>query len=244
MNRDFKGIWIPKEIWLSDEMTTVEKVIFAEINSLDGPDGCFASNEYLSKKIGVNISTVTRAISHLKEIGLIRHEGFDGRTRILKTDPGVCPGSIGNLHRQPGQIEEAASAKSAFLPYDNKDEKKEEAKEGPARLLFKLYEKRWAKYPSTVYHEAADSICKRVAPSESELVEIVESTPRFEWILDRINALEKKRMPGLRKTRAESIRRRISELEAIRLGGSLSQEEKDQNLRQEAMLRKEMGELK
>ena len=27
-NRDFKGVWIPKEIWLNEELTMLEKVIF------------------------------------------------------------------------------------------------------------------------------------------------------------------------------------------------------------------------
>ena len=33
--RDFKGIWIPKEIWLSEQLSLVEKVLFVEIHSLD-----------------------------------------------------------------------------------------------------------------------------------------------------------------------------------------------------------------
>jgi hypothetical protein len=34
-NRDFKGIWIPKEIWLSKDLTLQEKVFYVEIDSLD-----------------------------------------------------------------------------------------------------------------------------------------------------------------------------------------------------------------
>lgn len=39
MNRDFKGVWIPKEIWLSTELTLQEKVMLVEIDSLDNEDG-------------------------------------------------------------------------------------------------------------------------------------------------------------------------------------------------------------
>ena len=35
MNRDFKGIWIPKDIWLTENLTLQEKVFLAEIDSLD-----------------------------------------------------------------------------------------------------------------------------------------------------------------------------------------------------------------
>lgn len=34
-NRDFKGIWIPKDIWLSDKLTLQEKIMYIEIDSLD-----------------------------------------------------------------------------------------------------------------------------------------------------------------------------------------------------------------
>ena len=47
-NRDFKGVWIPKEIWLNTDLSIIEKVLLVEIDSLDNSDrGCFASNEYL-----------------------------------------------------------------------------------------------------------------------------------------------------------------------------------------------------
>ena len=44
MGRGFKGIWIPKEIWESKEISMQEKVFLAEIHSLDNEQGCIASN--------------------------------------------------------------------------------------------------------------------------------------------------------------------------------------------------------
>ena len=35
MDRNFKGIWIPKEIWLAEDLTMQEKVMLVEIDSLD-----------------------------------------------------------------------------------------------------------------------------------------------------------------------------------------------------------------
>ena len=40
--RAFKGIWIPKEIWLSQDLTMQEKIMLVEIDSLDNESGCFA----------------------------------------------------------------------------------------------------------------------------------------------------------------------------------------------------------
>ena len=47
--RDFKGVRIPRDIWLSEQLSIMEKVLFVEINSLDNERGCFASNAYFAE---------------------------------------------------------------------------------------------------------------------------------------------------------------------------------------------------
>jgi uncharacterized phage protein (TIGR02220 family) len=71
MSRGFKGIWIPKEIWESKEMSMQEKVFLAEIHSLDNEQGCIASNAYFAKFFGLSKSTVSRVVSSLKNKGCI-----------------------------------------------------------------------------------------------------------------------------------------------------------------------------
>lgn len=82
--RNFLGVWIPKEIWLSEEISLVEKAILTEITYLDNDNHCYATNEYFSKFCGVSIATVSRAIKHLTELGYIEVVFFNGRNRILK----------------------------------------------------------------------------------------------------------------------------------------------------------------
>ena len=84
-NRDFKGVWISKEIWLDKRLNALEKVIFAEIDSLDDKAGCFASNEYLADFCQCSSSKVSGAISKLKQLGYIYEKSFNGRQRILKS---------------------------------------------------------------------------------------------------------------------------------------------------------------
>lgn len=85
MERDFKGVWIPKEIWLNENLSAIDKIIFTEINSLDSEEhGCFASNEYLAKFCQVSSVTVSRSISKLCNLGLLEIKSFDGRHRELK----------------------------------------------------------------------------------------------------------------------------------------------------------------
>lgn len=69
MNRDFKGIWIPREIWLSEKLSIQEKVFLAEIHSLDNEIGCIASNAYFAEFFGMSKSSVSRIISTLVEKG-------------------------------------------------------------------------------------------------------------------------------------------------------------------------------
>lgn len=70
MNRDFKGIWIPREIWLSKELSMQEKVFLAEIHSLDNEQGCIASNAYFAEFFQLSKSSVSRIISALATKGL------------------------------------------------------------------------------------------------------------------------------------------------------------------------------
>lgn len=82
--RDFKGVFIPKEIWLNEDLTASEKMLFAEIDSLDGEEGCYATNEYLATFCGISESLVSKAISKLKKMGYIEQVNFNGRNRVLR----------------------------------------------------------------------------------------------------------------------------------------------------------------
>ena len=86
MERDFKGVWIPKEIWLDERLNALDKIILTEIDSLDcGEDGCYASNEYIAKFCQCSEWKVSTAISKLIDLGYIKALSFDGRTRKLKS---------------------------------------------------------------------------------------------------------------------------------------------------------------
>lgn len=71
MERAFKGVWIPKEIWLSEHLTLQEKVFLVEIDSLDNEDGCYASNKHFAKFFGLSKGRCSQIISQLSEKGYI-----------------------------------------------------------------------------------------------------------------------------------------------------------------------------
>lgn len=72
IERDFKGIWIPKEIWLDSNLTWSEKMLLVEIDSLATLEkGCFATNEYLSDFFNLSKDRISKLISSLKSKGYI-----------------------------------------------------------------------------------------------------------------------------------------------------------------------------
>ena len=84
--RDFKGVWIPKEVWLDTRLSMIEKGILVEIDSLDLSEiGCFASNKHLADFCQCSETKASLAVSKLIDLGYIYVESFDGRQRVLKS---------------------------------------------------------------------------------------------------------------------------------------------------------------
>jgi len=83
MEREFKGVWIPAEIWLDARLTLVEKALYAEIDSFSGNGKTFhKANETIQLEYGVSRPTISKAIKKLTDLGFIE-ASFDGRTRHL-----------------------------------------------------------------------------------------------------------------------------------------------------------------
>ena len=81
------GIWIPYEILQNDELTSTEKILYAEIYYLDRPDEhCTASNEHLAQFLKISEAGVKKCLTHLRELGYIRTVAFDGRKRSIATN--------------------------------------------------------------------------------------------------------------------------------------------------------------
>jgi hypothetical protein len=72
MNRAFKGIWIPAEVWLNDGLSVMEKLFLVEIDSLDNDSGCFASNAHFSKFFGITKPRCSQIIKSLEAKKLIK----------------------------------------------------------------------------------------------------------------------------------------------------------------------------
>lgn len=83
--RQFKGIWIPKEIWLSDSLTLQEKVILVEIDSLQTEErGCYASNRYFGKFFNLTTQRVSQIIKNLEKKGYLKVDYITKDKQIIE----------------------------------------------------------------------------------------------------------------------------------------------------------------
>lgn len=71
VNRDFKGVWIPKEIWLDNNLGWSGKLLLVEIERLLTENGCSASNEYFAKFFNLSKDRISKIITELIKKGYI-----------------------------------------------------------------------------------------------------------------------------------------------------------------------------
>lgn len=134
MKRDFKGIWIPADIWLDQRLTAIEKVLLAEVDSFTSrAQSYFKANDTIARDMGVSTSTAKRAVAKLIELDLIERTEFDGRRRGLRSkltpsDRSQGAGTQVNETHQPAQSDPPASSKRAKSKQPNKTKKKTQEK--------------------------------------------------------------------------------------------------------------------
>lgn len=101
--RQFKGIWIPREILEHPLLQPVDKILWGDIDSFNWNEHTFfKSNDTIAEEYGVSERTISRAVGRLKEAGLVTVTS-NGRTRHL------CPVRVDNLSSLPRQYGDSAS---------------------------------------------------------------------------------------------------------------------------------------
>lgn len=131
--RQFRGVWIPADIWLSKELSLQEKVMLVEIESLQHPErGCFKTNKRLAEFFNLSASRVSEVISSLARKGFIRIVNIrDGKQiverRIFLSTPFDKPDT-------PSESRSTPSEKAANPLRDSEDPPSEKAEERGSSL--------------------------------------------------------------------------------------------------------------
>jgi len=76
---------MPKEVFETSSLTLMEKVCFSLIDSLDGDEGCFASNAYLQNVLDLEKRQLQNILSKLIERGLVLRQYTEVGRRIMRT---------------------------------------------------------------------------------------------------------------------------------------------------------------
>lgn len=107
--RQFKGVWIPAEIFEDTGLSPLCKILWADIDSFTGNGGVFyKSNEAIASQYVVSERTVTRALKQLETAGHIEMKIIGGRRREITSS---WQGRVDNLATQSRQNGDAASPK-------------------------------------------------------------------------------------------------------------------------------------
>jgi DNA-binding MarR family transcriptional regulator len=99
--RNFKGVWIPKEIWLSKELTLQEKVFLTEIDSLDNEEGCFAGNSHFAEFFSISTHRASQVINSLIKKGFISAQYIRKGKEIVKRVLRISHEGIKKMSRTP-----------------------------------------------------------------------------------------------------------------------------------------------
>ena len=158
--RDFKGVWIPKEVWFDDRLNPLEKIILFEIDSLDKTDtGCFASNDYIAKFCQCSEWKVSNAITKLVDLGYIRIAAFDGRHRTIKS----C---LGFSIMQPCEFPNSALGNSQDSNTNTINTSNENKKNKSLSSIDDAFATFWSAYPRKDGKQDAVKAWKSLKPNE------------------------------------------------------------------------------
>ncbi len=133
LSRDFKGIWIPKEIWLHPSLSWAAKGLWAEIDSLycEEKGGCYASDEYFEAFLGVKRTRLHEVMKELTDLGFLEKVSCDGRRVIRKAispKPKVSGRQLSAKADSRNTEKRTPSVRKSGSPsyIENKDESKEQ----------------------------------------------------------------------------------------------------------------------
>jgi len=72
MHREFKGVWIPKELYLLKQLSWIDKLILIEVDSFSSNElECFVSNDHLAEFTQASVSSIEKAVSKLVKAGYL-----------------------------------------------------------------------------------------------------------------------------------------------------------------------------
>lgn len=114
--KEYTGVWIPKAVMESEELTPLDKLVYGEIACFEV---CYASNAWLAKRVGRSESTASRSVVKLIDLGFVEPCGFNGRFRQVRVSKNGEP-----THKCRGRLGKNSEAAYAEMPNIDKSKDK------------------------------------------------------------------------------------------------------------------------
>lgn len=178
-NRDFKGVWIPKEVWLDERLSALDKIILTEIDSLDGERGCYASNKRLADFCQCSESKISKSVSLLIDLNYIYVESFDGRKRILRS-------RLSKNNNQTSKNYDAGEQKKRHINTNinttintNKINNNDQPAKPSDQELLNEFEELWQQYPRKQGKAKALEAYKRARKAGVDKTTVLDGITRY-----------------------------------------------------------------
>jgi hypothetical protein len=120
----FTGVWIPAGVFQTQNVSLTAKVVYGVVDALDNDAGCFASNAYLSRHLGLGERQVRNILQELDEANLITRVDVDGRRVIRTVEKTAIVKALGEAKNCLGGRKNIATGGGKKLPTYNKEDNK------------------------------------------------------------------------------------------------------------------------
>ena len=128
-NPKFTGVWIPKEVFQIATLSPTAKFVYGIVDSLDNEEGCYASNGYLARSLGLAERQIRNLLKELDDLKLIVRADHNGQ-RIIRTVEKVALttalGVNGGGNKLPMGRQKIATGGGNKLPTYIKEDNKED----------------------------------------------------------------------------------------------------------------------
>ena len=71
-SKGFEGVWIPKDVFIANDMTLHQKIIYSIVSNLSSDAPCYASNHYIADLIGISHNRVSVHLNNLRKMDYIK----------------------------------------------------------------------------------------------------------------------------------------------------------------------------
>lgn len=121
----FTGVWIPAGVFQTSKVSITAKVVYGVVEALDNEDGCFASNAYLSRHLGLGERQIRNILQELDEANLITRVEVNGRRVIRTVEKMAVVKALGEEENCLGGRKNISTGGGKKLPTYSKEDNKE-----------------------------------------------------------------------------------------------------------------------